>query len=85
VLSEGDTIQVSALPPYLVASSANYHISSALGDTTSLSIKERTAQLEIDLITKALSQTKGNKTQAAKILEISHRTLLYKLKEYGIA
>ena len=27
----------------------------------------------------------ANRTNAAKILEISHRALLYKIKEYGIA
>ena len=41
--------------------------------------------LEIDLIQKALAKTAGNRTRAAKILEISHRALLYKLKEYGLA
>ena len=36
------------------------------------------------LIRRALEQTKGNRTQAAKLLEISHRALLYKIKDYGI-
>ena len=49
-----------------------------------LSIKKRTEILEIELIKKALGVTAGNRTHAAKILEISHRALLYKLKEYGI-
>ncbi|MEZ4703938.1 MAG: sigma-54 dependent transcriptional regulator [Bdellovibrionota bacterium] len=50
-----------------------------------LSIKDQIRRIEIDLITKALQKTKGNRTQAAKILEISHRSLLYKLKEYELA
>ena len=33
---------------------------------------------------KALRETRGNRTNAAKILEISHRALLYKIKEYRI-
>ncbi|MCB0326271.1 MAG: sigma 54-interacting transcriptional regulator [Bdellovibrionales bacterium] len=49
-----------------------------------LSIKEKTRTMEIDLISKALEVTKGNRTRAAKILEISHRSLLYKIKEYGL-
>ena len=53
-------------------------------DNDSLSIKQRTKSLEIDLITRALAHTKGNRTHAAKVLEISHRALLYKLKEYGL-
>ena len=40
--------------------------------------------IEEELIRKALRETKGNRTNAAKILEISHRALLYKIKEYGI-
>ena len=37
-----------------------------------------------ELIRKALRETRGNRTNAAKILEISHRALLYKIKEYEI-
>lgn len=49
-----------------------------------LSIKKAEDILERELIGKALVKTGGNRTQAAKILEISHRSLLYKIKEYGI-
>jgi two-component system response regulator AtoC len=49
-----------------------------------LSIKKAEDAIERDLIRKALIRTGGNRTQAAKILEISHRSLLYKLKEFGI-
>jgi two-component system response regulator AtoC len=48
------------------------------------SIKKASKALEINLIRKALKKTKGNHTHAAKLLEISHRALLYKIKEYGI-
>ena len=48
------------------------------------SIKKASKTLEINLIKKALRKTKGNHTHAAKLLEISHRALLYKIKEYGI-
>ncbi len=50
-----------------------------------LSIKKATRALEIDLIRRALEVTRGNRTGAARLLEISHRALLYKIKEYGIA
>jgi two-component system response regulator AtoC len=40
--------------------------------------------LEKEYINKALAVTEGNRTQAAKVLEISLRKLLYKIKEYGI-
>jgi two-component system response regulator AtoC len=48
------------------------------------SIKKGSKVLEIDLIKKALKKTKGNHTHAARLLEISHRALLYKIKEYEI-
>ena len=50
-----------------------------------LSIKKATRELEQGLIRKALGVTQGNRTNAAKLLEISHRALLYKMKEYGIS
>ena len=40
--------------------------------------------VEADVICRALRQTDGNRTHAAKLLEVSHRTLLYKIKEYEI-
>lgn len=40
-------------------------------------------KLEKALIEKALSESGGNHTQAAKLLGISRRALLYKLKHYG--
>lgn len=41
-------------------------------------------ELEIRYIREALLRTGGNRTQAARLLRISHRALLYKIKEYGI-
>ncbi len=49
-----------------------------------LSIKKGSRELEIELIKKALQRTKGNRTQAARLLEISCRALIYKIKDYGI-
>jgi len=54
-------------------------------DEYELSIKKATRTLEQDLIKRALGVTSGNRTNAAKLLEISHRALLYKMKEYGIS
>ena len=55
------------------------------GDVDALSIKKATRELEQELIRRALGVTQGNRTNAAKLLEISHRALLYKMKEYGIS
>jgi len=49
-----------------------------------LSIKKAVSLIEPDLIRKALKKTEGNRTAAAKLLELSHRALLYKIREYKI-
>jgi two-component system, NtrC family, response regulator AtoC len=49
-----------------------------------LSIKRASRRAEEELIRRALAKTLGNRTRAAELLEISHRALLYKIKEYGI-
>ncbi|MFO0729393.1 MAG: helix-turn-helix domain-containing protein [Nitrospiraceae bacterium] len=49
-----------------------------------LPLEEATRALERMLITRALTQSHGNKTEAARLLGI-HRTALYtKLKQLGI-
>ena len=48
------------------------------------SLKKASVRLEKEFIRKALAATEGNRTRAAKLLEISHRALLYKMKDYGI-
>jgi two-component system response regulator AtoC len=48
------------------------------------SLKAAQKILERKLITKALKTTNGNRTQAARILEISHPSLLSKIKAYDI-
>lgn len=50
-----------------------------------LSIKKTARHIEETLIRRALEKTKGNRTTAARLLEISHRALLYKIKDYGIS
>ena len=57
------------------------------GDETAgsaLAMRPARKLLEADLIRLALRATAGNRTHAAQLLEISHRALLYKLKEYSI-
>jgi two-component system response regulator AtoC len=49
-----------------------------------LSIKTAQKVVEKDLITRALQETGGNRTRAARLLEISHPSLLSKMKAYAI-
>ncbi len=46
--------------------------------------KEALRKAETQRISEALRETKGNKTKAAEILQVSYKTLLTKIKEYGI-
>ncbi|MBU4420343.1 MAG: sigma-54-dependent Fis family transcriptional regulator, partial [Proteobacteria bacterium] len=46
--------------------------------------KDAQKALEEILIKKALTKTEGNRTKAAKLLEISHPSLLSKIKAYKI-
>jgi two-component system response regulator AtoC len=49
-----------------------------------LSLKNAQKVVEKDLITRALQETRGNRTRAARLLEISHPSLLSKMKAYEI-
>ncbi|QNI37285.1 sigma-54-dependent transcriptional regulator [Edaphobacter albus] len=40
--------------------------------------------VERELIMRALEQAKGNQTKAAKYLDISRRTLIYRMEKYGL-
>lgn len=49
------------------------------------SIRKMTDEMEKRFIKAALEETGGSRAEAAKLLQISHRALLYKIKEYGIS
>lgn len=84
VLSDGHTITPTALPLGVRNSAFDIFEEDLPENVENLSIKQRTRALEQNLIIRALKKTNGNRTHAAKILEISHRALLYKIKEYGL-
>ncbi len=79
MLASGDRIAIQDLP-HRIASAA----SPGAGSRTDLCLKSGRRAFEIDLIRRALRATGGNRTHAAKRLEISHRALLYKIKDYQI-
>ncbi len=82
VMSSGDVLEVEDLPDE-IARSKDQRPMSGLPDKL-YSIKEATRWLEKELIVKALKKTGGNRTRAAKLLDISHPALLYKMRDYGI-
>jgi two-component system response regulator AtoC len=82
VLADKDHIELENLPHEIQDFKEEIQLEPSLDEE--YSIKKASKALEISLIRKALKKTKGNHTHAAKLLEISHRALLYKIKEYGI-
>ncbi|MBU1355973.1 MAG: sigma 54-interacting transcriptional regulator [Candidatus Edwardsbacteria bacterium] len=56
-----------------------------VGDEGLLSVSAKAAaKAEAELIEKVLAQTGGNKSQAARRLQISYRVMLKKIKDYGL-
>ena len=81
VLADGDVLQVTDLHERIRETLDPVQMQLASGE---LSIKKTSAAVEQILIRRALQKTKGNRTRAADLLEISHRALLYKIKDYRI-
>ncbi|MCP4602839.1 MAG: sigma-54-dependent Fis family transcriptional regulator [Proteobacteria bacterium] len=82
VLSEGDQITPDDLPKRIQETRDPIQMTLGSGE---LSVKKTFRIIEEELIRRALAKTGGNRTVAAKHLEISHRALLYKIKSYGIS
>jgi two-component system response regulator AtoC len=80
ILAETDRITLRDLPENVVSPELRPGVLGA-GD---LSLRRARKVLEADMINRALRATGGNRTHAARLLEISHRALLYKIKEYGV-
>jgi two-component system response regulator AtoC len=82
VLTEGETLVPDDLPDRVQQSRDAVRMTLSSGE---LSVKKTVKIIEEELIRRALAKTGGNRTNAAKLLEISHRALLYKIKQYGIS
>ena len=77
ILSDSDIIEDVALPEQEQAIGNSISVDS-------LSLDKAWQKLEFHLINKALNECAKNRTKAAKLLGISRRALIYKLKQYGI-
>ncbi|HEY6081185.1 MAG TPA: sigma-54 dependent transcriptional regulator [Polyangiaceae bacterium] len=67
------------LPP-----TSSEHTSGALADGLKEQVKAAMSRLERELIVRALEQTSGNVTHAARLLKISRKGLQLKMKELGL-
>jgi two-component system response regulator AtoC len=81
LLAPGNTLEMSDLPSTLTG---NQNTSYNLATEDISSIKVASRILEKGLIERALEKTNGNRTKAAKILEISRPILISKIKEYQL-
>jgi two-component system response regulator AtoC len=78
VLSAGSTIEREHLSDIMAP------VTVAIPDVDDFSVKRQTEQLERTLIKRALERTNGNRTRAAQLLDLSHRALLYKIRDYEL-
>jgi two-component system response regulator AtoC len=78
VLSAGSTIERDHLSDIMAP------VAAAQPATDDFSVKRQTEALERTLIRRALERTNGNRTRAAQLLDLSHRALLYKIRDYEL-
>jgi len=86
ILAEGEQLSLENLPEKLWAQPRipGAQLGAEVDPAGDLSLKRAMLALEERYIRAALKRTHGNRTRAAEVLELSHRALLYKIKEYGI-
>ena len=83
ILSSGGNIEPQHLPSDIAGNVSSLPLAQAVIQN-SFSIPALTEQLEKKLIVDAIASCKGNKAKAAKLLEISERSLWYKLDAYKL-
>jgi two-component system response regulator AtoC len=81
VLTEGDTLTSEC---FSIANQVAGTAAAVQQTAPSYSLKKAKKALEKEMISRALTATDGNRTHAAKLLEISHPSLLSKMKVYKI-
>ncbi len=82
LLSTGRWITPKELPSRLVPAD---DMGGNASEAETLSIKKASRDLQRHLIERALKTTNGNRTQAARLLEISRPMLIARIKEYGLS
>jgi two-component system response regulator AtoC len=84
VLAEGPLIQVDDLAEFFGDNPSDEDMPGRELTIGGYSIKKAMRAVERHLIAKALKATNGNRTHAGRLLEISHPSLLAKMKAYDI-
>jgi two-component system response regulator AtoC len=89
IVCDGQSIKIQNLPADLLAKSSNeIQLTPSMSNLATLnqshSLPEAIQAVEIQLISEALKHSNGNKSRAAKLLNISERSLWYKLSRYHL-
>ena len=90
ILCDGETIQprhlnLSFRQPSTLALATSPWEDIDLSGTMTEVVRRVTSEVERRKLDRALSEAAGNKQRAAEALQISYKTMLQKLKDYGIA
>jgi two-component system, NtrC family, response regulator PilR len=83
-LCEGDLIDASVLPPVLRGKAAVPDPAAAALPDAGLDLQAHLDAIERHLLEQALGRTGGVKTEAARLLSLSFRSLRYRLAKFGI-
>lgn len=84
-LSSGDRITKDSLPPLANTAEAADGIPSMNLPSEGIDLERVVADFERALIMKALERTDGNRTEAARVLGVTFRSLRYRLSKLGIS
>jgi len=82
VLCDREIIDIKDLP--ILNSTTSEKLPSDVLDRFRLNLNDTLAAIEKQLIERAMNETDGNKSQAAKLLGIQTSLLYYKLEKYGM-
>ena len=85
-LAPGDRISADTLPTLSPISTAGAHAGPAPGlPAAGLDLEKVVEDFERGIIIKALEHTRGNRTEAARLLGVTFRSLRYRLSKLGIS
>jgi two-component system response regulator PilR (NtrC family) len=88
IIETKDVISLDSLPPNVTKMGTLEEVlvpfCPDLPDGEAVSLDTEMDRLEKSMLLKALEKTGGNKTEAAKILNISFRSMRYRLEKHGI-
>ncbi|MDH3237407.1 MAG: sigma-54-dependent Fis family transcriptional regulator, partial [Deltaproteobacteria bacterium] len=88
IIETKDVISLDSLPPNVTKMGTREDVvipfSLDILDGEGVSIDAEMDRLEKSMLLKALEKTGGNKTEAAKLLNISFRSMRYRLEKHGI-